>query len=236
MHTKSISAILKKGIPKFFTHPIVLFIAIIINLFWGILGFIAYFPQTNGISFFLWLFIPDCPLYTVLFAAFLIDRNRIKTHQNFMWILTLGLLKFSLAAPMIFILFPQNYHAPPIFGINLPNIYPFDYFHLILFVQGIIIAIFFLERSFRNFAISFIWLLFNDFIDFTFFTFPFYYLVYEKLNYFLAFYAILNITLLFIGLFFIFNGSNYLKNVLIVKKSDIEPITYISHSMIEDET
>lgn len=235
MRKNWLSNIMKVGLPRFFTHPIILFVAIVINLFWGVYGIIGYLPQTNGVSYILWLFIPDCPLYTVLFAAFLIDRNRIKTNQNFMWILTLGLIKFSLVAPCIFLLFPQNYHAPPIFGVSLPNIYPFDYFHLILLIQGLVIAFFFLERSIRNFAIAFSWLLLNDFIDFTFFTFPFYYLVHEKLSYFLIFYTFLNILILLIGLFFIMNGLTYLRNIFTVKKSDISSITYISHSMLNEE-
>lgn len=215
--------------------PIILVSFIILNFFWGIFGFFAYLPRTDGVLFFLWLFVPDCPLYSFLFALFLLDRERFKSHQSFMWILTFGLLKFSLAAPVIFLLLPDSYHALPIFGFTLPNIYPFDYFHLILLFQGLIMAIFVLERSWHNFSIAFGWLLLNDFIDFVFLTFPYYNDTLSILETATVYYILINLVILVLGTFFTLNGFNFVKNALGIEAKQISLIPTISSNIIEKE-
>jgi uncharacterized membrane protein YpjA len=151
-----------------------------------------------------------------------------------MWILTFGLIKFSLTAPVIFLLRPSHYHAPPIFGIKLPNIYPFDYFHLILLLQGIFVAVFFLEKSWHNFSIAFVWLLINDFIDFVFLTFPFYNDSQNIMQTFTLFYILINLIILGIGLFFIMDGLVYVKTTLGINDKNISQIPVISSGMLEE--
>lgn len=223
----------KERLLQILTHPMVLASAIILNLIWGIFGVLSYFPQTDRVSFLLWLFIPDCPLYSLMFAIFLIDRERIKSHQTYMWILTFGLIKFALAAPVIFFLKPNHYHAIPIFGITLPNIYPFDYFHLIMLFQGLLVAAFFLEKSWHHFSIAFLWLLLNDFIDFVFLTFPFYYDSYHIMETFTAFYFFINLLIVSIGSFFVLGGLEYTKTILGIDEKRIHQVPIISSSILE---
>ncbi len=225
----------KDQLKQKFILPIILVSFIILNLFWGVFGFLSYLPRTDGVLFFFWLFVPDCPLYSFLFALFLLDRERFKSHQSFMWILTFGLLKFSLAAPVMYLLLPDAYHAVPIFGITLPNIFPFDYFHLILLLQGLIMAIFVLERSWYNFSIAFSWLLLNDFIDFVFLTFPFYNGTFNILETATVYYILINLVILVLGIFFTLNGLDYVKNALGIETKQISLIPTITSSIIEEE-
>jgi len=190
----------KELVARAFTNPLFIVSLIIINLFWGIFGIIAYLPQTNDVSLLFWIFIPDCPLYTILFAGFLIDREKMQEHlQPFLWILSMSLIKFSLVAPSLYYLFPAYYHSLPILGIQLPNIYPFDYFHLFLLGQGLFISVVFLTKSFRNFLIGFSWILLNDFVDFFFFTFPYYYLTHPHMRFYFMVYMLVNIGIFLLG-------------------------------------
>ncbi|MHA2073379.1 MAG: DUF1405 domain-containing protein [Candidatus Hodarchaeales archaeon] len=223
----------KERLLQILSNPIILVSAIILNLIWGIFGVLAYLPQTDGVSFLLWLFVPDCPLYSLMFAIFLIDRERMKSHQIYMWILTFGLIKFSLAAPVIYFLKPNHYHAIPIFGINLPNIYPFDYFHLSMLFQGLFVAAFFLERSWYHFSIAFLWLLLNDFIDFVFLTFPFYYPSYKIMQTFTVFYIFINLAIVIIGSFFVLGGLEYVKTILGIDEKRIYEVPILSSAIIE---
>ncbi len=215
--------------------PIILVSFIILNLFWGVFGFFSYLPRTDGVLFFFWLFVPDCPLYSFLFALYLLDREKFKSHQSFMWILTFGLIKFSLAAPVIFLLLPDHYHAMPILGITFPNIYPFDYFHLILLIQGLIMSIFVLERSWQNFSIAFAWLLLNDFIDFIFLTFPFYNDTNSILETASVYYILINLVILVFGTFFALDGIDYVKNALGIESKKNPLLPTIVSSIIERE-
>ncbi len=223
----------KERLLQILSHPFILVSAIILNFIWGIFGVLSYLPQTDGISFLLWLFVPDCPLYSLMFAIFLLDRERMKSHQIYMWILTFGLIKFSLAAPVIFFLKPNHYHAIPIFGITLPNIYPFDYFHLIMLFQGLFVAAFFLEKSWHHFSIAFLWLLLNDFIDFVFLTFPFYYDSYNIMETFTVFYFFINLAIVAIGSFFVLGGIDHIKNILGLDEKRIHQVPILSSAMLE---
>ena len=206
---------LKTKLVRAFNHPLVIIGLILVNLFWGILGIIAYIPQTTGVSLLFWIFIPDCPLYTTLFALFLMDREKVrKDMQPFLWVMSMSMIKFSLVAPSLYYIYPQHYHAPPVFGITLPNIYPFDYFHLILLIQGLFISAVFLIRSVRNFLIGFSWILLNDFVDFFFLTFPYYYLARDHMLFFMLVYLFVNIAIFVLGIFILS------KNELIRQKLD----------------
>jgi len=219
---------IKELVVRVFTHPLMIVSVIIINLFWGIFGIIAYLPQTTGVFLLFWLFIPDCPLYTILFAGFLIDREKMQKHlQPFLWILSMSLIKFSLVAPSLYYLFPAYYHSPPILGIQLPNIYPFDYFHLFLLGQGLFISAVFLIKSVRNFLIGFSWILLNDFVDFFFLTFPYYYLTHNHMQFFFIVYVLANIGIFLMGVL-ILAKNELLKEKLNIFYSSFVGLSYRS--------
>lgn len=191
---------IKELVVRVFTHRLIIVSIIIINLFWGIFGIVEYLPQTNGVSLLFWIFIPDCPIYTILFAGFLIDREKMQKHlQPLLWILSMSLIKFSLVAPSLYYLFPGYYYSPPILGIQLPNIYPFDYFHLFLLIQGLFLSAIFLIKSVTNFLIGFSWILLNDFVDFFFLTFPYYYMTHAHMRFFFIIYILVNIGIFLLG-------------------------------------
>ncbi|MFX0183516.1 MAG: DUF1405 domain-containing protein [Candidatus Hodarchaeota archaeon] len=206
----------------------------LLNFYWGFRGLYPYIPQTNGFIFILWIFIPDCPVYALLFSGLIVNKKKIKTQQLLIWIVTLSLIKFSLAAPSLFLHFPDHYHAPPIFGIHLPNIYPFDYFHLFLLSQGIMLAVLFLERNIRNFLIAFEWLLLNDFIDFIFLTFPYYHLTHPKIGSLLIFYMVVNLIILSIGLLFTLNILSNIKELINLPKKEIMLVPVLTSAVVED--
>jgi uncharacterized membrane protein YpjA len=215
----------KELVVSVFAHPLIIVSLILINLFWGIFGIIAYLPQTNGVSLLFWIFIPDCPLYTILFACFLVDREKMRKQlQPFLWILSLSLIKFSLVAPSLYYLFPSYYHAPPVLGIQLPNIYPFDYFHLFLLGQGLFISAIFLIKSVRNFLIGFGWILLNDFIDFFFLTFPYYYLTQNHMRFFLMIYVTVNIGIFILGLI-VLSKNDFINEIMSNFYTKIERIS-----------
>ena len=200
---------LKNKVAAFFNNPLSILIIIFINLLWGISGIFPYIPQTDTVLFLLWIFIPDCPLYTLLFAWFVYKRESIQdNYQPFVWILCFSLIKIGLAAPAIFYLFPSEYHTLPILGFELPNIYPFDYFHLILLGQGLVISAFFLSRSIRYFLIATIWLIINDISDFFFKTLPDYTAMSTQIDSLFLFYTLADLSIILIGLFIYLKRSS----------------------------
>ncbi|MHA1975073.1 MAG: DUF1405 domain-containing protein [Candidatus Hodarchaeales archaeon] len=220
---------------SFFTHPILLISLIFLNLFWGITGLFPYLPQTEGILFILWTFIPDCPLYTLLFAGFLMKHKKIaKSHQAVVWMIALSLIKFSLVAPSIFYMFPSLYHAPPIFGISLPYIYPFDYFHLFMLGEGIFLIVFFLERSNKNFFLAIGWLLLNDLVDFVFLTFPGYETTHIYIQFFFVVYSLMNLGILLIGAIFTFNLHTYFRNI-VSARMNTSNVSLVASNFVKEE-
>ncbi len=216
------------------THPLSLLFLIVFNLIWGVLGALAYWPHIGNISFIIWLFIPDCPLYSILFASFLINSEKIKEYQIFIWILACCLIKYALAAPFFFFMYPARYAPMPIFGIQLPNIYPFDYFHLFLLFQGLFVILF-LNKSVKNFSITLGWIIINDIIDFLFITSQVYDIAVDKIVYFLIYAISLDLAILIIGLFFVLNIPTHLKNYLDRKKYPISSINMLGTFFIEDK-
>jgi len=213
--TQPVITVKQSVLIKLLTKRALLFFLILLNLFWGIIGLIPYLPQTEGILFLLWLFIPDCPLYTLMFAGLLVKPEKVKNSmQPLIWAVAFSLIKIGLVAPSLFIAFPEQYHSPPILGIKLPNIFPLDYFHLILFLEGLFLVIFFLERSALNFIIGFSWLIINDISDFVFLTFPKYSITYIHIQFFLLVYISANLFIFIVGSYFAFDYPKSIINSL----------------------
>lgn len=200
---------------KLFTKRALFISLILLNLFWGVIGLVPYLPQTKGILFLFWLFIPDCPLYALLFAGLLVKPEKVKNSmQPLVWAVAFSLIKIGLVAPSLFIAFPERYHAPPILGIKLPYIFPLDYFHVTLLLEGLLLVIFFLKKSSRNFVIGFSWLIINDISDFVFLTFPNYSITYIHIQFFLLVYICANLFIFIIGSLLAFEFPKFKKNSL----------------------
>jgi uncharacterized membrane protein YpjA len=131
-------------------------------------------------------------------------------------------------------MYPARYAPIPIFGIHLPNIYPFDYFHLFLLFQGLFVIIF-LNKSVKNFSITLGWIIINDIIDFLFITSQVYDIAMDKIVYFLIYAVSIDLAILIIGLFFVLNIPTHLKNHLDRKKYPISSINMLGTFFIEDK-
>ena len=80
------------------------------------------------------------------------------------WIAMVGLIKYGVGMTIFLILSPDAYATINVIP-QLPNIYPLDYLHLLLTIEGLSLLLF-IRPSLLNWFLSFLWFLFNDFADF----------------------------------------------------------------------
>ncbi|MBR9678570.1 MAG: DUF1405 domain-containing protein, partial [Nanoarchaeota archaeon] len=64
---------------------------ILLNLVGVISGFYYYLPSFSQVPFYLWFFLPDCPLYVLFFIVILV----IKTPEWVKGLVSIGLIKYA---------------------------------------------------------------------------------------------------------------------------------------------
>lgn len=150
----------------FLKNKILAVLLIVINLAGTVYGFYYYQQQFLETPFYLWLFIPDCPLYTLLFAVVIFLYVFKKKTNAFLTVLTaFGLIKYGLWTVTTILLY-SNYF----FAVN-----PLMYSILFFLHAGMILESFVLIPLIRRINILpiFLWFLLNDFSDyFAFGTIP----------------------------------------------------------------
>lgn len=139
-----------------------LLVLALINLFAGFYSIQYYFWQLEKTTPLLWIFIIDCPLYSILFGIniYLISKN--KKYPLFGLVSIIGSLKYGLWT---------------IFALLLPGLIFFSLLllvgHLLLIVETILLY------KLYTFKIKHIipvlgWFLFNDFLDYFAMTHPYF--------------------------------------------------------------
>ncbi|MCD6549427.1 DUF1405 domain-containing protein [Candidatus Micrarchaeota archaeon] len=128
-----------------------------------IVGYAFYHDQLAVSNPFLWLFIPDCPLYVLL--ALLVVMFKIKSSW-FRLIVSAGLIKYGLWTELVFLIYHDYYFAPFI----IESTILLGIGHVVMILESLL----FLPEHLKpvNLAVSLSWFLANDFSDYVLGTVP----------------------------------------------------------------
>lgn len=143
-----------------------IFLLIIINLLGTLLGFFYYKEQIFASSPLYWLFIPDCPIYTLLFALSSLFALYSFRPCLFNYITSVGLLKYGFWTVFV-ILF---YHSTFLTGEHALFYTILLFLHIGMGVEGLLIIPKKIKKEFLILTIS--WFLLNDFFDYGIGTYP----------------------------------------------------------------
>ena len=120
-------------------------------------GFLTYYNQIPEFPPWLWIFVPDCPLYVGLLMLVVIFGIK---NPLFRFVAGAGLIKYGLWTLMIFGLFPERYFSP--LYINTTSILIVG--HLLMILAAWVIVPKKLGTGYLMLALG--WFLLNDILDY----------------------------------------------------------------------
>lgn len=153
---------------KIFSNTLLLVIIIVINLLGSIIGFYYYYQQLCSSPLYLWPFIPDCPLYTLLTAAILMTLILTKKSSDILnFITSIGLAKYGTWTVLVVLGFSQFY-----FSIDQNMYIALACIHVLMALEFILPL--FIMRGIKNnyIVVALLWFFLNDFFDYYFGTHP----------------------------------------------------------------
>ena len=131
---------------------------VLINIAAILVGIYYYYDQLAATQFLLLIFVPDCPLYTLL-ALFIILK--LIKNDTFSFIASIGMVKYSLWTIFVFLLYSNIYFAPAMLLITIPFIAG----HLGMFLEGLAV-IPKKKVAFTAVFLAIAWFLLNDISDY----------------------------------------------------------------------
>jgi uncharacterized membrane protein YpjA len=141
---------------------------IVINIAGSLIGFYYYWDQLVSASPFAWIFIPDCPLYTMLAAVVLavyVSTKRSSDLINF--ITAVGLAKYGTWTVVVVLWFSAFYFS---FDSSLYTVLAL--LHVAMAAEFILPLLLIRRVKPHLAAIAFVWFLANDFADYFLGTHP----------------------------------------------------------------
>ena len=141
---------------------------IIINVAGTLIGFYYYWDQLVSSSPVYWIFIPDCPLYTMLAAAILavyVSKRRSSDLVNF--ITAIGLAKYGTWTVFVILAFAGFY-----FSIDSSFYSLLVLLHVAMAVEFILPVMLIRQLRPRFIAVALIWFFANDYADYFLGTHP----------------------------------------------------------------
>lgn len=141
---------------------------IIINVAGTLIGFYYYWDQLVSSSPVYWIFIPDCPLYTMLAAAILavyVSTRRSSDLVNF--ITAIGLAKYGTWTVFVILAFAGFY-----FSIDSSFYSLLVLLHVAMAVEFILPVMLIRQLRPRFIAVALIWFFANDYADYFLGTHP----------------------------------------------------------------
>lgn len=141
---------------------------IIINVAGTLIGFYYYWDQLVSSSPVYWIFIPDCPLYTMLAAAILavyVSKRRSSDLVNF--ITAIGLAKYGTWTVFVILAFAGFY-----FSIDSSFYSLLVLLHVAMAVEFILPVMLIRQLRPRFVAVALIWFFANDYADYFLGTHP----------------------------------------------------------------
>ncbi|MGZ4880215.1 MAG: DUF1405 domain-containing protein [Halobacteriota archaeon] len=141
---------------------------IVINIAGSVVGLFYYWDQLVSASPFAWVFIPDCPLYTMLVAVVLAVYASTKRSSDLInFITAVGLAKYGTWTVFIVLGFSAFY-----FSIDSSLYTLLVLMHIAMAAEFILPLLLVRQLKFRVPAVALVWFLANDFADYFLGTHP----------------------------------------------------------------
>ncbi|MGZ7199734.1 MAG: DUF1405 domain-containing protein [Halobacteriota archaeon] len=141
---------------------------IIINIAGSLVGLFYYWDQLVSASPFVWIFIPDCPLYTFLVAVVLAVYASTKRSSDVInFITAVGLAKYGTWTVIVVLGFSTFY-----FSVDSTLYTVLILMHVAMAAEFILPLLLIRQLKYRLTAIAFAWFLANDFADYFLGTHP----------------------------------------------------------------
>ncbi len=143
-------------------HQLTLLVILWINIIGSLYGYYYYQSQLSATPVYLWLFVPDCPLYTTLFAAVILLALLGYRNTLFNLIVSIGLMKY--AAWTLFVLsFFNGFYFHTSFDITVQAAILFA-LHIGMLLEGLTLP--FPKIRPWHIAAALGWFLLNDILDY----------------------------------------------------------------------
>ncbi|MDD3083475.1 MAG: DUF1405 domain-containing protein [Candidatus ainarchaeum sp.] len=146
----------------FFENNKFLFLLALTNFLIGFYSITYYFSQLFKVDFWFWLFVIDCPFYSILFGLILLLKIKKINISLLNFVVIVGSIKYAFWT--LFVLF--------ISGNFLNN--SLIVFSHILFLLQIIVFYKYSKFKIKHLFIVLFWFLLNDFFDYVLFLHPFF--------------------------------------------------------------
>jgi len=141
---------------------------IVINIAGSVVGLFYYWDQLVSASPFAWVFIPDCPLYTMLVAVVLAVYASTKRSSDLInFITAVGLAKYGTWTVVVVLGFSAFY-----FSIDSSLYTVLVLMHIAMAAEFILPLLLIRQLKFRVPAVALVWFLANDFADYFLGTHP----------------------------------------------------------------
>jgi uncharacterized membrane protein YpjA len=141
---------------------------IVINIAGSVVGLFYYWDQLVSASPFAWVFIPDCPLYTMLVAVVLAVYASTKRSSDLInFITAVGLAKYGTWTVVVVLGFSAFY-----FSIDSSLYTVLVLMHIAMAAEFILPLLLIRKLKFRVPAVALVWFLANDFADYFLGTHP----------------------------------------------------------------
>lgn len=141
---------------------------IIINIAGSLVGLFYYWDQLISASPFAWIFIPDCPLYTMLAAVVLAVYASTKRSSDLInFITAVGLAKYGTWTVVVVLWFSAFY-----FSVDSSLYTVLVLLHIAMAAEFVLPLLLIRQLKTRFIAIALVWFLANDFADYFLGTHP----------------------------------------------------------------
>ncbi|MEI7826604.1 MAG: DUF1405 domain-containing protein [Euryarchaeota archaeon] len=141
---------------------------IIINIAGSLVGLFYYWDQLISASPFAWIFIPDCPLYTMLAAVVLAVYASTKRSSDLInFITAVGLAKYGTWTVVVVLWFSAFY-----FSVDSSLYTVLVLLHIAMAAEFVLPLLLIRQLKPRFIAIALVWFLANDFADYFLGTHP----------------------------------------------------------------
>jgi len=146
---------------KFVLNPWVSAVLIAINVIAGVVGFIYWYgPDLQNYAWWGWVFVPDCPLFTLLFAIALIGLRLGKKWTWYNTLVAVGCMKYMIWVVTVWSIFwAHGYPATPESVIMTIS-------HIGLGLQGVVLSGLLGRLRWRDVIITGGWFFLSDFFDY----------------------------------------------------------------------
>jgi len=135
---------------------------ILINLIGTLAGFYYYYDQLSSSPVYLWPFIPDCPIYTMLAVVVLVTYLLKKKSVDLLsFIASIGLAKYGMWTVLVVLGFSPFY-----FSINSSMYGVLACVHVLMALE-FILPLYIIKEIKKSYVITaFTWFFLNDFFDY----------------------------------------------------------------------